>query len=137
MQRRRSGVDAEIIEEMERQRAPGRRPRPARYFSTSRVASSSLRTDRRVPALTVSRPGVADVEGVFLAIVQNSSPWTFLGPMPVDPCPRASFDTGLDLFAPRSLAVFHASATCGACSSRAAHAPTRSAGCSPCTTSPR
>ena len=48
-----------------------------------------------------------DVDGVFLAIVQNSSPWTFLGPMPVDPCPRASFDTGLDLFAPRSLAVLH------------------------------
>jgi diacylglycerol kinase family enzyme len=26
----------------------------------------------------------------------------------VDPCPRASYDTGLDLFAPRSLAVLHA-----------------------------
>jgi diacylglycerol kinase family enzyme len=50
---------------------------------------------------------VPDVQGVFLAIVQNSSPWTFLGPLVVDPCPRASFDTGLDLFAPRSLAVLH------------------------------
>ena len=101
------GLDAEIIEEMERQRAAGAVATPARYFSTS-VSQILLRTDRRVPALTVSRPGIADVEGVFLAIVQNSSPWTFLGPLPVDPCPRASFDTGLDLFAPRSLAVFHA-----------------------------
>jgi diacylglycerol kinase family enzyme len=101
------GVDAEIIEEMERQRAEGAVASPARYFSTS-VSQILLRTDRRVPALTVSRPGVPDVEGVFLAIVQNSSPWTFLGPIPVDPCPRASFDTGLDLFAPRSMAVFHA-----------------------------
>lgn len=101
------GVDAEIIEEMERQRDEGAEATPARYFSTS-VSQLLLRTDRRVPALTVSRPGVADVEGVFLAIVQNSSPWTFLGPIPVDPCPRASFDTGLDLFAPRSMAVFHA-----------------------------
>jgi diacylglycerol kinase family enzyme len=101
------GVDAEIIEEMERQRAEGAVASPARYFSTS-VTQILLRTDRRVPALTVSRPGVPDVEGVFLAIVQNSSPWTFLGPIPVDPCPRASFDTGLDLFAPRSMAVFHA-----------------------------
>jgi diacylglycerol kinase family enzyme len=101
------GVDAEIIEEMERQRAEGAVASPARYFSTA-VTQILLRTDRRVPALTVSRPGVADVEGVFLAIVQNSSPWTFLGPFPVDPCPRASFDTGLDLFAPRSMAVFHA-----------------------------
>jgi diacylglycerol kinase family enzyme len=67
-----------------------------------------VKTERRVPALTVQRPGLADVEGVFMAIVQNSSPWTFLGPLPVDPCPRASFDTGLDLFAPRSLAIVHA-----------------------------
>jgi diacylglycerol kinase family enzyme len=100
------GVDAEIIEEMERQRAAGAAATPARYFSTA-VSQILLRTDRRVPALTVSRSGVPDVGGVFLAIVQNSSPWTFLGPVPVDPCPRASFDTGLDLFAPRSLAVLH------------------------------
>jgi diacylglycerol kinase family enzyme len=100
------GVDAEIIEEMERQRAAGKKATPARYFQTA-LTQILLRTERRVPALTVRRSGVADVEGVFLAIVQNSSPWTFLGPLVVDPCPRASFDTGLDLFAPRSLAVIH------------------------------
>jgi diacylglycerol kinase family enzyme len=100
------GVDAEIIEEMEEQRAAGREATPARYFQTA-VRHIALRTERREPALLVRRPGVPDVEGVFLAIVQNSSPWTFLGPIPVDPCPRASFDTGLDLFAPRSLAVLH------------------------------
>ncbi len=100
------GVDAEIIEEMERQREKGAVASPARYFSTA-VTQILLRTERREPALTVRRTGVPDVEGVFLAIVQNSSPWTFLGPFPVDPCPRASFDTGLDLFAPRSLAVLH------------------------------
>ena len=100
------GVDAEIIEDMERQRAKGHDATPARYFQTA-VQHVAVKTERRVPALTVKRPGVADVEGVFLAIVQNSSPWTFLGPLPVDPCPRASFDTGLDLFAPRSLAIVH------------------------------
>jgi diacylglycerol kinase family enzyme len=100
------GLDAEIIEEMERQRAAGAVASPARYFSTA-VTQIVVKTERREPALTVSRPGVPDVEGVFLAIVQNSSPWTFLGPFPIDPCPRASFDTGLDLFAPRSLAVLH------------------------------
>ncbi len=100
------GVDAEIIEEMERQRAAGHEATPARYFQTA-VRQIVLRTERREPALVVRRPGVPDVEGVFLTIVQNSSPWTFLGPLPVDPCPRASFDTGLDLFAPRSLAVLH------------------------------
>ncbi|HEY5137510.1 MAG TPA: diacylglycerol kinase family protein [Candidatus Nanopelagicales bacterium] len=100
------GVDAEIIEEMERQRAQGLEATPARYFHTA-VRHIALRTERREPALVVRRPGVPDVDGVFLTIVQNSSPWTFLGPLPIDPCPRASFDTGLDLFAPRSLAVLH------------------------------
>jgi diacylglycerol kinase family enzyme len=101
------GVDAEIIDDMERQRARGHDATPSRYFQTA-VQHVLVKTERRVPALTVQRPGLADVEGVFMAIVQNSSPWTFLGPLPVDPCPRASFDTGLDLFAPRSLAIVHA-----------------------------
>jgi diacylglycerol kinase family enzyme len=101
------GVDAEIIEDMESQRARGHDATPARYFQTA-VSHIVVKTERREPALTVRRPGVPDVEGVFLAIVQNSSPWTYLGPLPVDPCPRASYDTGLDLFAPRSLAIVHA-----------------------------
>lgn len=100
------GVDAEIIEDMERQRARGHHATPTRYFQTA-VSHILVKTERREPALTVRRPGVPDVEGVFLAIVQNSSPWTYLGPLPVDPCPRASYDTGLDLFAPRSLAIVH------------------------------
>jgi len=101
------GLDAEIIEEMEKQRAEGHEATASRYVQTS-LRHGLLRTDRREPALTVSRPGVPDVDGVFLTIVQNSSPWTFIGPWPIDPCPRASFDTGLDLFAPRSLAIIHA-----------------------------
>ena len=100
------GVDAEIIEQMEKQRADGKEATPSRYFQTA-VRQILVRTERREPALVMRRPGVPDVEGVFLAIVQNSSPWTYLGPLPIDPCPRASFDTGLDLFAPRSLAVLH------------------------------
>ncbi len=100
------GVDAEIIAEMERQRADGAPASPGRYVSTA-VTQIVVKTERREPALTVRRPGVPEVQGVFLAVVQNSSPWTFLGPIAVDPCPRASFDTGLDLFAPRSLAVLH------------------------------
>lgn len=98
------GVDAEIIADMERQRAQGKNATPARYLQTA-VSHVLVKTERREPALTVRRPGVADVDGVFLALVQNSSPWTFLGPLPVDPCPRASWDTGLDLFAPRNLST--------------------------------
>ena len=98
------GMDAEIIESMERQRATGRTATPSRYLATS-LAQFFAHTDRSAGALGVRRPGVRDVHGVHLAIVQNTSPWTYLGPVPVSPCPRASFDTGLDLFGPRTLAV--------------------------------
>ncbi len=98
------GIDAEIIESMERQRAEGAAATPLRYLSTT-LAQFFVHTDRSRPALTVRRPGVDPVAGVFFVFVQNTSPWTFLGPLPVDPCPRASFDTGLDLFAGRSMSV--------------------------------
>ena len=100
------GIDAEIIEEMDRQREKGMSATPARYVGTA-LNQYFVKTERREPALTIERPGVDPVPGVFLAIIQNSSPWTYLGPIAVDPCPRASFDTGLDLFAPRSLGVLH------------------------------
>ena len=100
------GIDAEIIEEMDRQRAEGASATPARYVGTA-LTQFFTKTERREPALTIDRPGVEPVPGVFLAIIQNSSPWTYLGPIAVDPCPRASFETGLDLFAPRSLGVLH------------------------------
>jgi diacylglycerol kinase family enzyme len=98
------GVDAEIIADMERQRERGHDATPARYFQTA-VSHVVGRVGDRDPALTVQRPGVDDVAGVHLAIVQNTSPWTYLGPLPVDPCPHAGFDTGLDLFGPRNLAL--------------------------------
>ena len=98
------GIDAEIIESMERQRARGATATPSRYLATT-VRQFFARTDRRTPALTLSRPGVPDVAGVHFAFIQNTSPWTFLGPVPIEPCPNASFETGLDLFAPRTMAL--------------------------------
>ena len=101
------GIDAEIIDAMERQRGKGRSATPARYVSTS-VQTFFRGTDRRHPALAIRRPGPAAEElldGISLAFVQNTSPWTYLGARPVNPCPQASFDTGLDLFAIRGLGV--------------------------------
>ncbi|TAK70776.1 MAG: diacylglycerol kinase family lipid kinase [Actinomycetota bacterium] len=98
------GLDAEIVAAVERKRAAGTRATPRSYLAST-VRQFFVGTDRREPALTLHRPGVDPVTGVFLAIVQNTSPWTFIGPMPVDPCPRASFDTGLDLFGVRRLSL--------------------------------
>lgn len=98
------GIDAEIIAAMEAHRADGRPATPGRYLRTT-LAEYFRRTDRRTPALTVRPPGDEPIEGVFLAIVQNTSPWTYFGSWPVDPCPAASFDTGLDVFAVRRMGV--------------------------------
>lgn len=95
------GLDAEIIEAMEQQRRSGKKATPARYLATT-LRQYAFRTDRRQPAITLQRHG-QPAERVFLAIVQNTAPWTYLGPIPIDACPQASFEAGLDVFAMRSL----------------------------------
>lgn len=104
------GLDAEIIAAMEAQRRTGKRATPARYLATT-LRQYAVETDRRDPALEVMRPGGEPPVRVFLALVQNTAPWTYFGPWPIDACPGASFETGLGLFAMRSL---RASATAAA-----------------------
>jgi len=97
------GIDAGVIEAMEAARAEGLTASPARYLRTA-VRQFFTGTDRHQPALTVERAEEV-LEGVFWAIVQNTSPWTYLGAVPIDACPDASFDTGLDLFALRRMGL--------------------------------
>jgi diacylglycerol kinase family enzyme len=103
------GIDAEIIAAMERHRKAGRTASPTRYFITT-LNEFFRATDRKDPALTLTRtPGHSGeahrLEGVFLAIVQNTTPWTYFGTWPISPCPDASFDLGLDVFAVRRLRI--------------------------------
>jgi diacylglycerol kinase family enzyme len=103
------GIDAEIIAAMERHRKAGRTASPTRYFMTT-LNEFFRGTDRKDPALTLTRsPGHSGeahrLEGVFLAIVQNTTPWTYFGTWPISPCPDASFDLGLDVFAVRRLRI--------------------------------
>ena len=60
-------------------------------------------TDRRKPALTLEREGQPPIGPLFIGIVSNTAPWTYLGNHPVNPNPCAGFDTGLDVFALRRL----------------------------------
>jgi diacylglycerol kinase family enzyme len=92
------GFDADVISRVEAQRARGRRSTGALYVRCA-VASFLLGRDRRRPPLTLARPGESPVDGLFLALVSNVSPWTYLGARPVNPSPEASLDTGLDVFA--------------------------------------
>ena len=37
--------------------------------------------------------------GIYMAVVTNCTPWTYLGDHPISPTPLASFDEGLDVYA--------------------------------------
>jgi diacylglycerol kinase family enzyme len=95
------GLDAQVVRRVERRRAGGTKASPA-LFVRQGLREFFLSSGRRCAPLTLQVPG-ADDQHIALALVCNSDPWTYLGPRPVRPCPTASFDTGLDLFALRSL----------------------------------
>ena len=94
------GIDAEVIADMDRQRARGRRASVAAYLRTT--VRRYYETDRRRPALTLRTPGEPAVSGLFMGVVTNSSPWTYLGSHPVG-LAHADFNSGLDLFALRRM----------------------------------
>ena len=98
------GLDAKVIAAMEAQRAQGRAATPLRYVGTA-VREYFRDPDRTSPVLSLQLPGQEPITGIALVIVQNTAPWTFFGPVAINPCPRASFDLGLDVFAPHSLGV--------------------------------
>src|SRR4051812_4555723 len=92
------GFDAEVIERVEAKRAAGHRSSGALYVKEATSAFLFGR-ERRRPAMTLQVPGEPAVEGLFLCLVSNVSPWTYLGARPINPSPEASFDAGLDVFA--------------------------------------
>jgi diacylglycerol kinase family enzyme len=96
------GLDAEVVRVVEGLRARGRGASSAMYVLAA-VRQFCAVTNRRVPALSLERDGAPALNGLFLGIVSNSSPWTYLGQRPVLASPRAGFDTGLDLLAVRTL----------------------------------
>lgn len=97
------GFDAEVVRRIERRRRAGEQTSHARFVRAS--LAHYLQADRRHPALTLERPGADPVSGLHFALVTNTAPWAYLGSRPVQPSPEASFDTGLDLFAPRSMGI--------------------------------
>jgi diacylglycerol kinase family enzyme len=98
------GFDADVIARVEAQRARGRRSSGALYVRAG-VNAFLLGRDRRRPPMTLELPGEPPVDGLFLAVVSNVSPWTYLGTRPINPSPEASLDTGLDVFAMGRLGV--------------------------------
>jgi diacylglycerol kinase family enzyme len=95
------GLDADAVRLVELARSRGRRATPQLYAASA--VRRFFRTDRRRPTLTLSRPGEEPVENVFMAVVSNTAPWTYIGSRPVVMTPTASFDLGLDVVALRRL----------------------------------
>lgn len=97
------GWDADVIASMERERDQGRDATPSRYVRTSIRRWASARA--HPPSLTVEVRGHEPVEGVKLALVSNTDPWTYLGPRAVRTNPHCAFERGLGLLALRSLGL--------------------------------
>jgi diacylglycerol kinase family enzyme len=98
------GLDAEVVQRVERARQRGRVATPWLYFRST-VAQYLFDTERRTPLIVLERRDVPDETGLASALVQNTTPWTYFGERALDACPDASFDTGLDLFGMKVLHV--------------------------------
>jgi diacylglycerol kinase family enzyme len=106
------GWDAEVVGEVDRLRAEGRRE-SASLFLRTMVRSYYRATDRRRPALTLERDGGPPVSDLFMTIITNRSPWTYLNSRAVLPVPRPDFSSGLDVLAMRRLRVVRLVAAVG------------------------
>jgi len=96
------GLDAEVVRAVDGMRAHGSSLSP-NLFARAALRQYFQVTDRRRPAIRLRAPSDLCPDSLFLCIVSNSSPWTYLGRRPVHASPDASFESGLDLLAFRSL----------------------------------
>ena len=96
------GMDAEVVREVDRLRAEGRRE-SASLFLRAMIRQYYRGTDRRRPALTLERDGEPPVSDLFMAIITNRSPWTYFRGRPLLPVPDPDFNSGLDLLALRRI----------------------------------
>jgi diacylglycerol kinase family enzyme len=92
------GFDAGVVGRVEQHRERGKKSTHALYVR--QVVRQLLgEPHRRHGTITLERAGEEPVTGLVLSIVCNTAPWTYLGNRPVYASPKASFDTGLDVFA--------------------------------------
>ena len=96
------GWDADVVHRVEQHRSRGHDASAALYVRSA--AAIWLRRPRRdVPSLTARLSEGTVEENLRLALLSNTHTWTYLGRRPVRTNPRGSFDSGLGLFALRSL----------------------------------
>jgi diacylglycerol kinase family enzyme len=96
------GFDADVIHAVENERAHGGQATLPLYARTAvrRFFAQRNRGHGSIDLLVDDEPPIG---GLRVVIVTNCSPWTYIGGRPLRPTPRADFNTGLDVFALRSL----------------------------------
>ncbi len=97
------GLDAAVVEEVERHRAQGRVISNAMHVRE--LLKLYVRTERGAGAVQIAVPGRQPVSDAHLAFVSNVDPWTYLGSRPIRTNPGTSADRGLGVFALRSISI--------------------------------
>ncbi|MEV6764619.1 diacylglycerol kinase family protein [Streptomyces sp. NPDC051105] len=90
------GFDAGVVGRVEQQRELGKKSTHALYVRQV-VRQFFGEQHRRHGTITLERPGADPVGDLVVAIVSNTSPWTYLGNRPMYTSPKASFDKGIDV----------------------------------------
>ncbi|MFJ3303004.1 diacylglycerol/lipid kinase family protein [Streptomyces sp. NPDC086549] len=90
------GFDAGVVGRVEQQRERGKKSTHALYVRQV-VRQFFGEQHRRHGTITLERPGADPVTDLVVAIVSNTSPWTYLGNRPMYTSPKASFDKGIDV----------------------------------------
>jgi diacylglycerol kinase family enzyme len=97
------GLDAAVVAAVESHRRRGKKSTHALYIRTAVIRFFA--ENRREPAITIEFPDGKSIRSLFMTIVTNCDPWTYVGDHPMSPTPEASFDTGLDIYARTRMGV--------------------------------
>ncbi len=127
------GFDAGVVGRVEQHRERGKKSTHALYVRQVMRALIG-EPHRRNGTITLERAGEDPVTDLVLSIVSNTCPWTFLGNRPIYASPKASFDTGLDVFGLHRLSTAALPGMAPSCSLRPPSAGPGAGTPSPCTT---
>jgi diacylglycerol kinase family enzyme len=106
------GFDAAVVGVVEQRRAAGHKSTHSLYIRSA-VNEFLRHTDRKLAPIQAKLADGTELPPLFMAILANTSPWTFLGNRPIVATPEAGFDSGLDLFGVSSFAAIPAWTTVG------------------------
>lgn len=98
------GFDAAVVRAVSAARRQGHPSTPTRYVRAA--LGHYLNQGRRRDQLRVEVDGEPTGAALRMALVCNTSPWTYAGRLPLRPTPQASYERGLDLFGLSSMSAW-------------------------------